>query len=68
MNIFKKGDNKEKKKDKSKKKGRPTCKKDADEEKKKRYTNSKARFIGMQLEKLENMYIVLTAEDGMSNP
>lgn len=47
-------------------KGRPTCKKDEDEEKKKAL-NPKYKFLNIQMEKLENMYIVLTAEEGMSN-
>lgn len=56
--------------DKKKKKGRPTCKRDEDEEKRlahmKLLTNPTLKFIGMQIEKLENMHIILTAEDGMS--
>ncbi len=49
-------------------KGRPTCKKDADEEKKKKQhnINPKYKFLNIQIDKLENMYVVLTAEDGMS--
>ena len=62
-----KGDSK---KDKSKKKGRPTCKRDEDEEKRmatqKLLTTPSLKFIGMNIEKLENMHVILTAEDGMS--
>ena len=56
------------KKDKKKRKGRPTCKKDEDEEAKKNkpFQNPKYKFINMQMEKLENMYVILSAEDGMS--
>ena len=55
------------KKDK-KRKGRPTCKKDEDEERKKQQINKnpKYKFLNIQMEKLENMYVILTAEDGMS--
>ena len=50
-------------------KGRPTCKKDPEEEVKKKQHNVNARykFLNIQIEKLENMYVILTAEDGMSN-
>ena len=52
------------------KKGRPTCKRDEEEElrqqKQKLLTNPSLKFIGMQIEKLENMHVVLTAEEGMS--
>lgn len=72
-NSIGESDKKSKKKeaaDKKKKKGRPTCKKDEDEEKRlqqqKLLTNPSLKFIGMQIEKLENMHIILTAEDGMS--
>lgn len=73
MKIFKSGAKKElknltgSKKDK-KKKARPTCKKDEDEEKKKQQINKnpKYKFLNIQMEKLENMYVILTAEDGMS--
>jgi len=63
----------EKKKKDSKnatKKGRPTCKRDEDEERRVQrqalLTNPNLKFIGMQIEKLENMHVILTAEDGMS--
>ncbi len=53
-----------------KKTGRPTCKRDEEEERLKarmdRLKNPNTKFIGMQLEKLENMHVILTAEDGMS--
>ena len=53
-----------------KKKGRPTCKRDIEEEKRaaamKQLTTPSLKFIGMQIEKLENMHVILTAEDGMS--
>ena len=59
---------KDKKKDKKAAKGRPTCKKDEEEEKKRQiYTNPKYKFLNIQMEKLENMYIVLTSENAMSN-
>ncbi len=61
----------DKKKDKEadkKKKGRPSCKRDEEDEKLKerleRLRNPNTKFIGMQLEKLENMHVILTAEDG----
>jgi len=65
MKLFKHGVEKKLKSEKKKRKGRPTCKKDEDEEKKKSQ-NPKYKFINIQMEKLENMYIILTAEDGMS--
>ncbi len=65
LKLFKKVD-KKKSKDKKKKKGRPTCKKDEENESKSKYDNPKYKFINMQMEKLENMYVILTAEDGMS--
>lgn len=68
MKLFKGANDLKKKASKESKKqrkGRPTCKKDEDEEKKK-MVNPKHKFINMQMEKLENMYIVLSAEDGMS--
>lgn len=56
--------------DKSAKKGRPTCKRDEDDERRLQrqalLTNPNLKFIGMQIEKLENMHVILTAEDGMS--
>lgn len=65
-----KKDKKSKKDDDKKKKGRPTCKRDEEEEKRlelmKKLTTPQLKFIGMQIEKLENMHIILTAEDGMS--
>ena len=69
-----KGDSKKDKKaakdDSKKKKGRPTCKRDEDEERRMQtqrlLTNPSLKFIGMQIEKLENMHVILTAEDGMS--
>eukprot|EP00347_Sterkiella_histriomuscorum_P002738 403366994 len=61
-----KKDKKSKKDSKNKsRKGRPTCKKDEDEEKKK-MLNPKYKFLNIQMEKLENMYIILTAEEGMN--
>ena len=61
-------DSKKKDADKNKKKGRPTCKRDEEDEKLKermeRLRNPNTKFIGMQLEKLENMHVILTAEDG----
>lgn len=65
MKVFKKGAA-ELKGDKKKKKGRPTVKKDKEEEEKKKILNPKYKFLNMQMEKLENMYVVLTAEEGMS--
>ncbi|CDW76848.1 snare domain containing protein [Stylonychia lemnae] len=66
MKLFKSGVEKKLKQEKKKlRKGRPTCKKDEDEEKKKSL-NPKYKFINIQMEKLENMYIVLSAEDGMN--
>ena len=63
-------DDKKGKGDKSAKKGRPTCKRDEDDEKRLQrqalLTNPNLKFIGMQIEKLENMHVILTAEDGMS--
>jgi hypothetical protein len=63
-------DNKKGKGDKSAKKGRPTCKRDEDDERRLQrqalLTNPNLKFIGMQIEKLENMHVILTAEDGMS--
>ena len=62
------GDNSSKKK--PVKKGRPTCKRDEEEERRMQsqalLTNPSLKFIGMQIEKLENMHVVLTAEEGMS--
>ena len=51
----------------SKLKGRPTCKKEIVDERKKplRDNNPKYKFLNIQMEKLENMYVILTAEDGM---
>ena len=61
-------DNKKKDADKNKKKGRPTCKRDEEDEKLRermeRLRNPNTKFIGMQFEKLENMHVILTAEDG----
>lgn len=55
---------------KSQKKGRPTCKRDVEEEQRaaamRQLTTPSLKFIGMQIEKLENMHVILTAEDGMS--
>jgi hypothetical protein len=55
---------------KKKKTARPTCKRDEEEEQRLRklamLTNPTLKFIGMQIEKLENMHVILTAEDGMS--
>ena len=56
--------------DKNQKKGRPTCKRDVEEEQRaaamRQLTTPSLKFIGMQIEKLENMHVILTAEDGMS--
>ena len=72
-NVSNSGSSKKKdkdKKDSKKKAGRPTCKRDEEEERLKermdRLKNPNTKFIGMQLEKLENMHVILTAEDGMS--
>ena len=48
-------------------KGRPTCKKEIEDEKRKplKDNNPKYKFLNLQMEKLENMYVILTAEDGM---
>lgn len=60
-----------KKKDKNKKtkkrKGRPTCKKDLEEEKKVQYTNPKYKYYQLLIDKLENMQTILTVDGGMSN-
>jgi len=65
------GSSSSKKAQEKKKKGRPTCKRDEEDEKLKqrmeRLRNPNTKFIGMQIEKLENMHVILTAEDGKSN-
>lgn len=61
---------KKKKDDSKKKKGRPTCKRDEEEEKRKaemaKMNNPNLKFIYMQIDKLENMHVILTTEQEMS--
>ena len=52
-------------------KARPSVKKQKEEEKKKEKekgnVNPKQKYLSMWVDKLENMHIILTAEDAMSN-
>jgi hypothetical protein len=60
----KKSASKKDKGDKTAVKGRPTCKRDLDEEKKVKHTKPKHKYIQLWVDKMENFHIILTADGG----